>query len=160
MKTDDRQRIADDGPEKQYRERRNPMNKEQIAILDHTLRRAANGLYCGDSPDMQALVAAGLMESAGCTTFVPDEYFRMTGKGREALRSANTDNHALLGCPWCGHQPEIEERFAEGNRVVCWKLKCVNKDCHVNPETHWNDSKKWVGTNWNLRQPNESNKPA
>jgi len=38
---------------------------------------------------MQALVSAGLMESAGRKSFVPDEYFRMTGKGREALRSAN-----------------------------------------------------------------------
>jgi hypothetical protein len=31
------------------------------------------------------------MESAGRKSFVPDEYFRMTDKGREALRSANTE---------------------------------------------------------------------
>lgn len=67
------------------------LNCEQLAILDHTAHRAAGGFYCGDSPDMQALVAAGLMESAGRKSFVPDEYFRMTGKGREALRSANNE---------------------------------------------------------------------
>jgi len=39
------------------------INKEQISILDHTIHRAAGGLYCGDSLDMQALVAAGLMTS-------------------------------------------------------------------------------------------------
>jgi hypothetical protein len=41
------------------------LNREQLAILDHTAHRAAGGFYCGDSPDMRALVAAGLMESAG-----------------------------------------------------------------------------------------------
>jgi len=65
------------------------MNAEQVAILDHTAHRAAGGLYCGDGPDMQALVEAGLMESAGCKSFVPDPYYRMTGKGREVLRLAN-----------------------------------------------------------------------
>jgi len=70
------------------------LNREQIAILDHTAHRAAGGYYCGDSPDMQALVAAGIMVSAGRKSFVPDEYFRMTGKGREALRTANAEHHA------------------------------------------------------------------
>lgn len=65
------------------------LNREQIAILDHTAHRAAGGFYCGDGSDMQALVAAGLMVFAGRKSFVPDEYFRMTGKGREALRSAS-----------------------------------------------------------------------
>ncbi len=58
---------------------------EQIEILDHTARRAAGGLFCGDSADMRVLVANGLMESAGCKPFVLDEYFRLTDKGREAL---------------------------------------------------------------------------
>jgi hypothetical protein len=67
------------------------LNKEQIAILNHShANRAAGGYYCGDSPDMQALVAAGLMESAGRKSFVLDEYFRTTSKGREALRRANS----------------------------------------------------------------------
>jgi hypothetical protein len=82
------------------------LNREQLAILDHTAHRAAGGFYCGDSPDMQALVAAGLMESAGRKSFVPDEYFRMTGKGREALRSANSENHMTSSGT---HSPQNEK---------------------------------------------------
>ncbi len=62
------------------------MNKEQMEILDHTERLAARGCFNGDSPDMQELVAAGMMVSVGHKSFVPDEYFSITGKGREALR--------------------------------------------------------------------------
>jgi len=65
------------------------LNQEQLAILNHTAHRAAGGFYCGDSPDMQVLVAAGLMVSAGRKAFVKSEYFRLTGKGRDALRNAN-----------------------------------------------------------------------
>ena len=61
------------------------MNKRQVEILDHVESRAANGLFCGDSSDMQALVMAGLMMSAGRKSFVPDEYFCITDAGREAL---------------------------------------------------------------------------
>jgi len=61
------------------------LNSEQVAILDHTAHRAAGGFYCGDSPDMQKLVEAGLMVSAGKKSFVPDEYFRMTGLGRDIV---------------------------------------------------------------------------
>jgi ketopantoate hydroxymethyltransferase len=62
------------------------LNKEQLAILNHVETRAARNLYCGDSPDMQVLVAAGMMKSAGRIPICPDEYFRITDKGREALR--------------------------------------------------------------------------
>jgi hypothetical protein len=61
------------------------LNKEQIAILYHTTHRAAGGFYCGDSPDMRELMAEGLMVSVGRKSFVPDEYFRITNKGRKAL---------------------------------------------------------------------------
>jgi hypothetical protein len=61
------------------------LNKKQVEILDHTARRAANGRYCGDSPNMQALVAAGLMVSLGKAAWCPDEYFGITKEGREAL---------------------------------------------------------------------------
>lgn len=37
---------------------------------------------------MNALVALGMMESAGRVAWCPDEYFRITGKGRTALRQA------------------------------------------------------------------------
>lgn len=63
------------------------LNREQREILEHTVSRAAGGLYCGDGPDMQALVSAGLMEFAGRKSFVPDPYFRITSAGREALRA-------------------------------------------------------------------------
>ncbi len=67
------------------------LNSEQLAILDHAANRAAGGFYCGDSPDMQELVAAGLMRSAGRKQCVPDEYFHLTGAGRDALRAANKE---------------------------------------------------------------------
>lgn len=65
------------------------LKRQQIEILRHTLHRAAGGLFCGGGPDMDALVAAGLMESAGRKSFVPDEYFRITSAGRSALRQLN-----------------------------------------------------------------------
>jgi hypothetical protein len=61
------------------------LNKEQIEIMKHTAYAAAGAMYCGDSPDMQQLVKAGLMVSCGKKSFVPDEYFRMTAKGNEYL---------------------------------------------------------------------------
>ena len=64
------------------------LNQEQIEILNHTERRAARGLYCGGGNEMDALVALGMMESAGRAAWCPDEYFRITGKGRAALRQA------------------------------------------------------------------------
>lgn len=66
----------------------NPLTKSQLEILKHTRDRSAGGYYCGDSPDMQALVAAGLMVSAGRKSFVPDEYFKLTQAGHDALKSA------------------------------------------------------------------------
>jgi len=62
------------------------ITKNQREILEHTAYRAAGGFYCGDSDDLQELVRLGLMESAGKKPFVPDEYFKLTGKGREALK--------------------------------------------------------------------------
>lgn len=61
------------------------LTKEQIEILKHTRTRAAGGLYCGDSPDMQALVSRGLMESVGRKAFVPHEYFRLTDAGKKLV---------------------------------------------------------------------------
>lgn len=65
------------------------LTREQISILDHTIHRAAGGYYCGGGKDMDALVAAGLMEYAGRKSFVPDPYYTITGKGRAALRAQN-----------------------------------------------------------------------
>jgi hypothetical protein len=71
-----------------------PATREQVAILHHTEHRAAGGYYCGGGKDMAELVEAGLMVSAGYKAFVPDEYFRITSKGREVLREAMKNQHA------------------------------------------------------------------
>lgn len=63
------------------------LTREQIAMLHHTEHSASGGLYCGGGKAMAALVAAGLMESAGRKAFVPDDYFRITAAGRHALRA-------------------------------------------------------------------------
>ncbi len=62
------------------------LTKNQIDILDHTMHRAANNLFCGDSDDMQELVGLGLMWPCGKTKFCPDEYFRITYAGRKVLK--------------------------------------------------------------------------
>jgi hypothetical protein len=67
-----------------------PLSRKQIDILRHTENRAAGGLYCGGGADMDALVAAGLMQSAGRKSFVPDEYFRITTAGRKTLKELPT----------------------------------------------------------------------
>jgi len=58
------------------------LNEEQKAIIEHTIK---NDYYCGSSKDMQILVKAGLMQYAGQKSFVPDPYFKVTRKGREAV---------------------------------------------------------------------------
>lgn len=70
------------------------LTQEHIDIMDHTLKRAAGGLYCGDSPLMQELVYQGLMEYAGRKSFVPDPYFRLTAKGREVLEKPLSSTQA------------------------------------------------------------------
>jgi hypothetical protein len=65
------------------------LSREQLSILDHTEHRAAGGYYCGGGKDMDALVAAGLMEYAGRKSFVPDPYYRITSAGRSAIRAQN-----------------------------------------------------------------------
>ena len=64
------------------------LNRDQIAILNHTQHVAARGLYCGGGKEMDALVTAGLMESAGRKPPVTDGYFRITSAGRDALRAS------------------------------------------------------------------------
>lgn len=58
------------------------LTESQLDIIDHTMHRTANGLYCGDSADMQVLVGLGLMGSQGFSAFCPDEYFYVTPKGK------------------------------------------------------------------------------
>ena len=79
------------------------MNNEQFAILDHTLHRAGGHRYCGDSPDMQALVAAGLMQSIGKVEWCPDEFFVITGKGQEAFEAERAARNTRA---FINHAPE------------------------------------------------------
>ncbi len=51
-------------------------------ILQRTVDPSAVGLYYGDSPEMQSLVAVGLMEMAGRKGIS----FRVTPKGRELMQ--------------------------------------------------------------------------
>ena len=61
------------------------LTKNQRDIIDHTLHRTANSLYCGNSDDMQVLVKLGLMYKAGSNSFCSDEYFGVTNAGRKHI---------------------------------------------------------------------------
>lgn len=58
------------------------LTREHFEILKHAER---NGLYCGDSKEMQELCDLKMMEFAGRKSFVPDPYFRIMPDGRSAL---------------------------------------------------------------------------
>ena len=70
------------------------LSREQLSILDHTQYRAASGLFCGGGKDMEVIVAFGLMESAGRKSFVPEEYFRITDKGRRVLAACRSNRQS------------------------------------------------------------------
>jgi|688.fasta_scaffold432101_2 hypothetical protein len=101
------------------------LTTEQIAILDHTTYRAARGCFCGDSPDMQVLVAAGLMKSAGRIPICPDEYFRITLEGLAALREAKEAQplpmHEVLLQPSEARNPIYIEYYAHA-ACDCYKI--------------------------------------
>lgn len=58
------------------------LTKEHIEILKHTEK---NGLFCGDSEEMQDLCKLKMMEYAGRKSFVPDPYFRLMPDGKLTL---------------------------------------------------------------------------
>lgn len=60
-------------------------SNEHLGILRHTSRVSANGLFCGNSKEMEELCKEGLMKSAGKKLFVPEEYFAITRKGIEVV---------------------------------------------------------------------------
>lgn len=68
------------------------ISKNQADILEHTIKRAAYGLYCGGGDEMDKLVNMGFMVPAGRKSFVPDEYFGITREGKAAL----TDYEAYM----------------------------------------------------------------
>ncbi len=61
--------------------------QEHWDILDHTMHHTANGLYCGDSREMQDLVMAGFMTPMGSKSFCPDPYFSVSCIGRAAFNN-------------------------------------------------------------------------
>lgn len=75
-------------PIRSHEPRTQPLTTEQVQILHHTAERAAQGFYCGTSPDMERLVALGLMKFAGYKGGVPDPYFELTPAGSAALEKA------------------------------------------------------------------------
>lgn len=58
------------------------LTHEHLEILKHTRK---NGLFCGDSKEMQDLCELKMMEYAGRKSFVPDPYFKITSDGKSAL---------------------------------------------------------------------------
>lgn len=79
-----RDRMAEEAGENSYL-KKSDGKWYQVEATEH---RAARGLYCGGGKDMDALMAPVLMESAGRAAWSPDEYFRITGRGRVELREA------------------------------------------------------------------------
>lgn len=62
------------------------IEERHIDILRHTVTRAAGERYCGGGPEMDELVAAGLMEYIGTPSWSPDPFYTITRAGREAYR--------------------------------------------------------------------------
>jgi hypothetical protein len=62
------------------------LTRAQVAILHHTVNRAAGHRYCGGGKTMDQLVEMGLMELIGYTAWCPDPYYGITTKGLAALR--------------------------------------------------------------------------
>jgi len=58
------------------------LTNEHIEILKHTKK---NGLFCGDSKEMQELCESKMMEYVGRKSFVPDPYYRITSYGESVI---------------------------------------------------------------------------
>lgn len=58
------------------------LTNEHFEILKHTEK---NGLFCGDSKEMQDLCELKMMEFAGRKSFVPDPYYRLVPDGKSTL---------------------------------------------------------------------------
>lgn len=69
------------------------LNNEHKEILNHTLYRAANRMYCGESREMDELCKAGLMTHTGLKSFGNDDYFTITADGRKALNQPQRKNY-------------------------------------------------------------------
>lgn len=73
------------------------LTREHLSILLHTRDRAAHRFYCGGSPEMNDLVLLGLMVYAGRKSFVPDDYFTITGDGLSLIQDIGRDEKFSKG---------------------------------------------------------------
>lgn len=62
------------------------VNAAEMDVLRHTAR---NRRYNGTTPEIESLVAKGLMRNIGRPDWVPDDYFALTEAGRELLAAFN-----------------------------------------------------------------------
>jgi|GEM_PF-6338441 len=56
------------------------LNDEEFAILEHAYK-SQREVFCGDSREMQTLVAYGLMTPLRRVSWCPDRYFQLTPEG-------------------------------------------------------------------------------
>ncbi len=61
------------------------------------------------------------------------------------------NNKDLLGCPFCGKEPEIDKYKVRGTMV--WNVACMNDDCSVHVETDDFESQEEAVKAWNQRIP-------
>jgi hypothetical protein len=85
-----------------------PLSKEEFEILEHTIKRAANQRYCGNSQTMRDLVSRELMTELGNPGWSIDSYFTITDKGWRAY------NLALPPKPVEALSSDFEKLFTEG----------------------------------------------
>ena len=60
------------------------LNEEQVSILKHAVADH-QGMFCGDSTDMDFLVEEGYMKYEGKKSFVPEGYYSITPEGLAKL---------------------------------------------------------------------------
>lgn len=70
------------------------LSPRHIEILDHTVKRAAGGRYCGGGETMDELVDIGLMKYIGTPAWCPDKFYAITDKGRAVLSEHNAKGEA------------------------------------------------------------------
>ena len=58
------------------------ITNEHIEILKHASK---NGLFCGDSKEIQELCEFKMMEFAGRKSFVPDPFFKLMPDGESLI---------------------------------------------------------------------------
>lgn len=73
------------------------LTEKQFRTIEHTLERAAGQRYCGRNEAINELEKMGLMRCVGKASWCPDEYFKVTEKGREVFNqnSAGSEDYNL-----------------------------------------------------------------